>query len=471
MVSSDRRATSADERVVGDAVGPAIVIPESLPELARALRTEQLPLENYVAVLEARSAELEPAIQAFMSEPERFARLRAEAAALRARWPAPAGRPALFGVAVGIKDVMRVDGLPTTAGSQLPPEVFLGAESACVAALRAAGALFTGKTVSSEFAYFAPGPTHNPHNVDHTPGGSSSGSAAAVASGLCPLALGTQTVGSTIRPAAFCGVVGYKPSYDRISRRDVIALAPSLDHVGILVGDAAGAALAASVLCVNWRPVAGLPRPVFGLPEGPYLDNAGDEARSHFDALIECVRAAGYTVASVPAMPDYDAIRERHNLLVAAEAAHVHEQWFKTYGALYHPKTAALIERGQAVSDRALSEALLGREHLRAALMNLMNSNAIDAWLTPAAVGAAPRGLDSSGDPAMNLPWTHSGLPAVTLPSGRSSAGLPFGLQVVGRWQGDERLLVWAAEIEAHLRGSADEIARGQRPSSKRRRR
>ncbi|MEP7357446.1 MAG: amidase, partial [Anaerolineales bacterium] len=203
-------------------------VPESLPQLAAALRSGDLPLADYLAVLEARFADVEPSIHAFMPGIERFARLRGEAEALEKRWPAPAGRPPLFGVAVGVKDIMRVDGLPTTAGSQLPPEEFEGPESACVSLLRAAGALMVGKTVSTEFAYFGPGPTRNPRNIDHTPGGSSSGSAAAVAAGLAPLTLGTQTVGSLIRPAAFCGVVGYKPSYDRISKKDVIPLSPSL---------------------------------------------------------------------------------------------------------------------------------------------------------------------------------------------------------------------------------------------------
>ncbi len=436
----------------GDTAGRRTAIPDSLPELANALRTGQLPLEDYLTELEARFANLEPAIHAFMPEAERFARLRADAAALRIHWPTPAHRPPLFGVAVGIKDIMRVDGLPTTAGSQLPPEVFQGPESACVSALRAAGALFIGKTVSAEFAYAAPGPTHNPRNLGHTPGGSSSGSAAAVAADLCALALGTQTVGSIIRPAAFCGVVGYKPTYDRISSENVIPLAPSLDHVGVLAGDAAGVALAASVLCRNWQTVGRLPRPVFGIPEGPYLDNASDEARSHFDALIERLTGAGYPCVSLPAMSDHDDIRKRHNLIVIVEAARVHEQWFTTYGERYDPKTSALVERGRALADRDLTDALLGRERLRGELMALMDAHAIDAWLAPSAVGAAPAGLDSTGDAAMNLPWTHSGLPAVSLPSGTSVAGLPLGLQVIGRWQADEQLLAWAEELEPQLR-------------------
>ncbi len=166
--------------------------------------------------VEALFAEREPEVRAFLPEEGRFDRLRREAAALEARWPDPERRPPLFGVLAGVKDIFHVDGFETGGGSRLPPEVLRGPEAASVTTLRAAGALILGKAVSTEFAYFAPGPTRNPWNPEHTPGGSSSGSAAAVGAGLAPLALGTQTIGSIIRPAAFCGAVGYKPSYERI---------------------------------------------------------------------------------------------------------------------------------------------------------------------------------------------------------------------------------------------------------------
>jgi Asp-tRNA(Asn)/Glu-tRNA(Gln) amidotransferase A subunit family amidase len=432
-------------------IDSAAIVPNSLPQLAASLRSGELKLVDFLAALEARFADIDPSIHAFMPEPNRFDRLRMEAVALQKNWPAPAGRPPLFGVPVGVKDIMRVNGLPSTAGSQLPPEEFKGPESACVTALRSAGALILGKTVSTEFAYFGPGPTRNPRNIDHTPGGSSSGSAAAVAAGLSPLTLGTQTVGSLIRPAAFCGVVGFKPSYDRISKKDVIPLSPSLDHVGLFAGDVAGAALAASLLCSNWRPVENPGRPVVGIPSGPYLDSASEEGRQHFDSVVERLRAGGFYVKRVPAFADYAALVERHNLIVAAEAADVHARWFEKYGQLYHPKTKWLVEHGQAISGEALAEALPGRERLRTELTTLMDSAVIDAWLAPSATGAAPRGLESTGDPAMNLPWTHSGLPVVGLPAGSNEAGLPLGVQLVGRWMADESILAWAEAIEAVL--------------------
>jgi Asp-tRNA(Asn)/Glu-tRNA(Gln) amidotransferase A subunit family amidase len=407
-------------------------------------------LDQVEAQFEAR----EPSVLAFMPEAGRFDRLRREARALLERFPDAATRPPLFGVLVGVKDIFHVDGFPTTGGSRLPPTALAGAEAESVTLLKKAGTLILGKTVSTEFAYFAPGPTRNPHNPDHTPGGSSSGSAAAVGAGLCPLALGTQTIGSITRPAAFCGVVGYKPSYDRISRAGVIPLSPSLDHVGVFTAQVADAARAASVLCNDWkleggswRVESGGRRPVLGVPEGAYLDCATEEGFAHFRSVYERLALAGYEIKPIRAMNDYAEIRERHYLIVAAEAARVHAEWFARYGELYHPKTADLIRRGQSIVDAALAEALRGREKLRSELTALMDQHGIDLWIAPAAPGAAPRGLDSTGDPVMNLPWTHSGLPTLTLPSGVNAAGLPLGLQLAGRWYADEALLAWANEI------------------------
>jgi Asp-tRNA(Asn)/Glu-tRNA(Gln) amidotransferase A subunit family amidase len=423
----------------------------NLPQPIAAVRNSQRPLTEYLSDLERRFDEVEPGLHAFMPEPGRFERLRRAAAELEARFPDPPARPPLFGVPVGVKDIFHVAGLPTTGGSSLPLEELQGPESEAVAALKAAGALILGKTVTTEFAYFGAGPTRNPHNPEHTPGGSSSGSAAAVAAGLCPLALGTQTVGSLIRPAAFCGVVGYKPSHGRVSTAGVIPLSRSVDHVGTLSADVAGAALAAAVLCPDWdAATAGGGsgrRPVLGVPGGPYLSQAGVEAHANFTHVLARLSAARYVVKRVPVMPDFDSIRDRHNLIVAAEAASFHAEWFARYRDRYHPKTVELIERGQAVAPAALAAALAGREALRAELTRAMDSHRVDLWLAPSAPGPAPRGLESTGDPVMNLPWTHSGLPAVGLPAGRSANGLPLGVQLIGRWQKDEALLASAAAL------------------------
>ncbi|HET7638908.1 MAG TPA: amidase, partial [Ktedonobacteraceae bacterium] len=226
-----------------------MLLPAPLAATAKALRTNELDLLAYINDICARIDAAEPYIQALLPEPRRRERLLAQAEALQAHYPDPASRPPLYGIPVGVKDMFNVDGFPTQAGSQLPANLFSGPEAVCVRRLRQAGALIVGKTVSAEFAYFEPGPTRNPHNLAHTPGGSSSGSAASVAAGLCPLAMGTQTIGSTIRPAAFCGIVGFKASYDRISTAGLIKCAESLDTAGFFTQDVAGVDLAASLLC------------------------------------------------------------------------------------------------------------------------------------------------------------------------------------------------------------------------------
>jgi Asp-tRNA(Asn)/Glu-tRNA(Gln) amidotransferase A subunit family amidase len=402
--------------------------------------------------MEALFAVREPEVRAFLPEERRFERLRREAAEIEQRWPDPSARPSLFGVPVGVKDIFHVDGFETRAGSRLPPEVLQGPEAASVAALTSAGALILGKTVSTEFAFFAPGVTRNPWNLEHTPGGSSSGSAAAVAAGLCPLALGTQTIGSVIRPAAFCGVVGFKPSYERISRDGVIPLSPSFDHIGLFAPDVAGAATAAAVLCQGWRPAEPKRKPRLGVPEGPYLERAAGEGLVHFRDVCRRLTTAGYEIEPVLAMEDFAEIAERHFRVVAAEAARVHRDWYARFGALYHSKTVELIERGQGVTDEQLARDLESREELRQALTSLMDAHGIDLWLSPPALGPAPRGLDSTGDPVMNIPWSHAGVPAVSLPAGRNGAGLPLGLQVSGRWWADEELLAWARDLESAVR-------------------
>ena len=424
-------------------------IPVSLPALAAALRSGQLPITNYLIHLEEQFASREPSLLAFVPEEHRFARLRRDAQELETRYPTPASRPPLYGVPIGVKDIFHVAGFTTRAGSKLPPEVLQGVEAESVRELKKAGALILGKTVTTEFAYFGPGPTRNPYNPAHTPGGSSSGSAAAVAAGLAPLTLGTQTIGSIIRPAAFCGVVGYKPTSERISRAGVIPLSPTLDHVGVFASDVAGAALAASLLIGDWKAeLLHSRKPVLGIPEGPYLERASEEMLAHFHNLCRRLREADFLLKPVRVMPDFISIRERHYLITAAEAAQVHKDWFPRYRDVYHPKTVELLERGQAITSNQLQDALASREQLRSALTRLMETEQIDLWLSPAAPGPAPKGLDSTGDPVMNLPWTHAGLPAVNLPSGVNADGLPLGLQLTGRWLADEQLLSWAAQLE-----------------------
>src|SRR5260370_27902379 len=190
-----------------------MILPAPLATTAAALRSGQIDLLTYIDEVCDRITSTDPLVHALLPETDRRARLRGEAAALQARFPDPANRPPLYGIPVGVKDTFCVAGFPTQAGSQLPPELFIAPEATCVTMLRAAGVLILGKTVTTEFAYFEPGPTRNPHHLNHTPGASISGSVAAVAAGFSPLAFGTQVIGSTILPATYCGLFVFKPPY------------------------------------------------------------------------------------------------------------------------------------------------------------------------------------------------------------------------------------------------------------------
>ena len=428
----------------------------SIPEVLDLIQQEpHVYFEQLEANFEARESE----IQAFLSEADRFGRLRNEYEELEMRYPDPETRPPLFGLPVGVKDIFHADGFETHAGSKLPADRLAGQQATSVTKLKEAGALVLGKTVTTEFAYFAPGATRNPHNLDHTPGGSSSGSAAGVSAGLAPIAFGSQTVGSINRPAAFCGVVGYKPSHGRISAAGVIPLAPSLDHVGTFTVDVGGTLATAPFLLADWEPENMDERLedlasgsiTLGIPRGPYMESASEEAISHFESVRFRLEAGGLRVIDVPAMPDHDEISERHYLILAAEAAAVHREWFDEFGELYAPRTAELIEEGRKISDDQLATALKGRGKLRDQLQALMSEYRIDAWISPAAPGPAPKGLENTGNPAMNLPWTHSGLPIIGLPSGWSSSEMPLGIQLSGSWYGDERLLAEAVAVERAL--------------------
>ncbi len=421
---------------------------EGLADLVRDLREGRQRPADYLNRLKERFARLEPQVRAFVpEEPDRFLRLHKEAEALEARFPSPQARPALFGVPVGVKDIIHVDGFPTRAGSKLPPEVLAGPEAEVVRLLRQAGALILGKSVTTEFAYFTPGPTRNPHDLGRTPGGSSSGSAAAVACGLAPLALGTQTIGSVIRPASFCGVLGFKPTYGRISLEGVIPFAQSLDHMGFFCRDLEGIGLAASILCKGWRDSGRDLPPVLGIPEGPYLQQASQEGIEHFRKLVGRLSQADFQVRPVEVMDDFEGIALRHNRLMASEAAAVHSDWFSRSPGLYSPRLSQLLQNGKGVPAEEQQSYREGRILLRESLQTAMRAHGISAWIAPSTVGAAPMGHDSTGDPIMNLPWTHAGLPALTLPSGTGPEGMPLGLQVSGPWMEDESLFGIARKI------------------------
>lgn len=418
-----------------------------LATIAAGLRSGELDLIEYIQASCDRVSELDPQIHALLPEAGRRDRLLSEAVALLRQYPDPASRPPLFGILTGVKDIFCVDGFETRGGSALPPELFAGPEAPAITMLRNAGALILGKTVTTEFAYFHPGPTRNPRNLNHTPGGSSSGSAAAVAAGFCPLAAGTQTTGSVIRPAAFCGIVGFKPTFDRIPTGGLIACAPSLDHVGLFTQDVEGMLLVASLLCRDWQACTSNRLPVLGVPEGAYLAQASREALHAFEERVAALEQAGYTIKRVAALVDIEDVARRQTVLMNAEMAQVHASWFATHEQLYAERTAQAIRAGQRITAEELEAARAGRTTVRAALEGLMAAEGIDLWISPAATGPAPQGIDSTGNPAMNLPWTYAGMPACTLPAGQAPNGLPLGLQLTAASMHDECLLAWATGI------------------------
>ena len=379
-------------------------------------------------------------------------RLRTEAIALAEKYPDPDQRPPLYGLLVAVKDIFHVSGFVTRAGTAVPPELFAGLEAEIVVKLKAAGALILGKSVTTEFAYFEPGPTRNPHNPGHTPGGSSSGSAAAVAAGYCALALGTQTIGSVTRPAAFCGIVGLKPTLDRLPTAGLVFFSRTIDHVGLFTQDVDGMALAAAVLCRDWQAefVRGV-LPALGIPVGPYLEQAEPEALAVFEKQMQHLADIGCRVERIPVLADIQALNHRHRQMVFAEFAREHAAIYAKHADLYRPRTAEIIELGQKVSQDELSAARSSCTQLRAELEARMAQANIDLWVCPAACGPAPAGIHATGDPNMSLPWTHTGMPVVNLPAGYSKNRLPLSLQFIAPYGADEALLSWAQVLSPSL--------------------
>ena len=436
--------TPNDEGVQG------LLAPAPLVRTASRLRDGSLALSDYLERVERHVRAVDPLVRALLPEPGRADRMRREAASLLERFPDPAQRPPLYGIVVGVKDLFAVDGFPTRAGSELPPDLFSSPEASVVTALHTSGAIIFGKTALDEFAYAEPPHTRNPHNLAHTPGGSSGGSAAAVAAGLCPLALGTQTSRSVIGPAAFCGVIGFKPSFGRLPIDGVVPLSPSFDTVGLLTQDVAGMALAAAALIPGWMPSEPSRAPVLGVADGRLLTWTLEEGRDALEMHVERLARAGYEVRRVPFLGDdeLDEMDRQAMTLLHGEMARVHATWFEQFGERYRPRTARGIVRGRSVTDRDLDDARAHQRRFREQVAALMDESGIDFWVTPASAGPAPAGLEVTGWGGMTTAWSYAGLPCITVPAGFAESGLPLGLQAIGRWGQDEALLAAARGLE-----------------------
>jgi Asp-tRNA(Asn)/Glu-tRNA(Gln) amidotransferase A subunit family amidase len=369
-------------------------------------------------------------------------------------FPDPARRPPLFGVPVGIKDIFRTDGASIRCGSLLPPVLFAGEEARCVRMLRDAGAIIFARTATTEFAYFEAAATRNPHNPAHTPGGSSSGSAAGVAAGFFPLALGTQTVGSIVRPASFCGVVGMKPSFGKIPSAGVVYFSPTVDHVGFFCRHAADIHHVMEAFDPCWTTDGNSGFPRLGVPIGKYLDQVPAQVMEWFQSVVLALEAQGFKVKRVPCLDDISEVAARHGDLIAAEFALEQRAWFADYAHLYRPATRYIILKGRSISKARLAETRESCLELRRELGTLMDEEGLDLWVCPSTLGEAPAGLGGTGSPAMNLPWTHAGLPVISLPCGKGRGGLPLGLQCIGKFGEDARLVDAVLRIEAGLKGA-----------------
>lgn len=415
----------------------------NLAETLQALKSGGLNLISYTNSLCDLIDAVEPHVHALIPEADRRQRLLKEAAALLSTYPDPLKRPPLFGIPVGIKDIFRVDGFKTACGSKLPSELFEGPEAPIVTQLKNAGALILGKTVTTEFAYFEPGPTRNPNHTDFTPGGSSSGSAAAVAAGFTPLAFGTQTIGSIIRPAAYCGVVGIKPSSLSISADGVIPFSPTLDHVGFFTHDLDGAQLIASLFCNEYLPAHSqtVVNLTIGIPDKLYLHQADSIILAHFNEVVAQLQINNIKIIKTTLFSDIEIINGLHKQLAAREFAMTHRKWFATHAELYSPHSVRLIKEGADVPDKANKQIFEFRSTLRTQVDALMEKEGVDVWLSPATLTLPPKGLSSTGSPLMNLPWTFTGHPVITIPYGKTSANLPFGLQFTGHMNALGKLL------------------------------
>lgn len=432
-----------------------------LLDTLRIYREGRATVQDYVSGLSARITAMEPRIQAWeWFEPSRaMAEAEERAGGILQDLP-------LFGIPVGVKDIITTRGIPTRMGSRIFATNVPTTSAWVVRRLEALGGLVMGKTVTTEFAFRAAGKTKNPWNQSHTPGGSSSGSAAAVAAGFVPVAIGTQTLGSVIRPAAFCGVVGYKPSYGAIPRTGIHPFSATLDTVGVFARSVADAAwFGACLMGPDGRDDATTTRgpqrmlhvPLEPLPAAPKLavirtpkwNLASETQREHFDQCVGKLKDAGADAREVSLPKMFEKAWDNVMTIMAVDAVKSFQLIESRHRIRLSPPLIQLLDRGRRVGPDEYARARAERDHYRAWFDELIGR--FDAIVTIPAAGEAPEGLANTGDATFCSLWTQTGMPAVNIPSGFGPKGLPLGIQVVGGWRDDERALRVAAWVEATL--------------------
>jgi len=429
-----------------------MTFPRTLPtasEAAMAIRQGRLTSVRLVQACLDRIAEVEPAVEAWSFLAPAYAIAQAEARDRAQTEGKPLGP--LHGIPVGVKDIFDTADMPTENGTVLHAGRRPAEDAMVVALLRAAGAVILGKTVTTELAVYAPGKTRNPHDPGRSPGGSSSGSAAAVAARMVPLAIGSQTNGSVIRPAAYCGVVGYKPTHGLISRAGVLRQSPHLDHVGVFAQSVEDAALIAetqmaydprdpAMRCTSWPRLLELvtqeppSAPRLAFVRSPFWDQADPEARAAFQTLA---RRLACEEAELPT--PFAEAAQIHRTILEADLALSFSSEYERGKERLSPILRTMIEQGRQTLAVDYNRAVAAVPGLRRALDDLLQR--YDVILTPATTGVAPAGLASTGSPIFCTIWTLCGVPAVTLPLLTGEQGLPLGVQLIGREGDDARLL------------------------------
>lgn len=436
-------------------------MPNTLPltEAAACIRTGELKSVDLVNACLRRIEEIEDRVHAWV-------RVDADGALATAeQCDAETGptRP-LHGVPIGVKDILFTDGLATEGGSAFLQGFISDYDATAVKRLREAGAVIIGKTVTTEFAGFTPADTRNPWNLDHTPGGSSSGTAAAVATHSVPAAIGTQTGGSISRPAAYCGTVGFKPTYGRVSLHGVLQIGYSIDHVGALARSVDDAAVVTRAMtghdtgdpfsaCHEDAFTNGEDKPVhrprIGLPHGFFFDLADDAVREATEAACGVFKQGGGEITQVSLPKSFADVHQMHRLIMFAESAAYHEQRFSRKPEAFSQGLRAQIEEGLLLPAAAYAEARRHQVVFRRDLQACFR--VVDVLVTPTTPSTAPEGLSSTGDPVFNIPWSYSGYPTVVIPVSLADDGLPIGIQLVARPFDEARLLAVARWCESLL--------------------
>jgi len=434
-------------------------------EAARRIRSGALSPSNLLAACLKRIDAVEPALKAWVHlDRDAAARVavQRDMEARESRFMGP-----LHGVPVALKDIYDAAGLVTTSGAGPWAHRRPTADALSVARLRAAGAVILGKVTTTPFALRDPTATGNPWNSSHTPGGSSSGSGSAVGARMVPLALGTQTVGSVLRPAAYCGVVGFKPTHGRISTVGVTPLAWSLDHVGVLCRSVEDAALALAVMAGfdSADPhSANMPIEDYGsalnAPAAPRIGvlrplvaRAEPANAAQIEAMLGTLRAAGAQVEDAPLATSFEGLHPAGDTVSRAEAAAFHRDLYARHAAEYPKHIGEAVKAGLTISAVDYMAAQAHRRAFRAEMGAI--AARYDALLSPTAAGPAPKGLDSTGDPYFCAPWSSAGMPSISLPTGLASDGMPFALQLTGAPWAEARLLAAAAWCERAINFTA----------------